>query len=94
VAETKGLARTVKEVRPVLPAKDFEKSRRFYADLGFEERVLTDGLVEMRLGRAVSCCKTITLRSGPTISCSICACRMCIPGGNTSGNGTWPGTMA
>ena len=53
MAEAKDLARTIKEVRPVLPAKDFEKSRRFYADLGFEERVLTDGLVEMRLG---TCC--------------------------------------
>ena len=37
----------------MLPAKDFEKSRRFYLDLGFAERVLTDGLVEMRFGR---CC--------------------------------------
>jgi hypothetical protein len=53
VAETKDLARSVEEVRPVLPAKDFGKSRQFYVDLGFEERVLTDGLVEMRLG---PCC--------------------------------------
>ena len=53
MTEMKDLAHTVEEVRPVLPAKDFEKSRRFYADLGFEERVLTDRLVELRFGR---CC--------------------------------------
>lgn len=41
---------TIRLMRPVVPAKDFEVSRRFYADLGFEERVLADGLVEMRLG--------------------------------------------
>ncbi len=53
MAPAKDLAKTVEEVRPVLPAKDFEKSRRFYAELGFQECALTEGLVEMRLGR---CC--------------------------------------
>lgn len=53
MAETKDLAQTIEEARPVLPAKDFETSRQFYSDLGFEERALADGLVEMRLGR---CC--------------------------------------
>jgi catechol 2,3-dioxygenase-like lactoylglutathione lyase family enzyme len=48
--EAKNLADTIRAMRPVVPAKDFETSKRFYADLGFEQRTLTDGLVEMRLG--------------------------------------------
>jgi len=44
------LATTVKLMRPVLPAKNFDISKRFYADLGFQTRMLSDGLVEMRLG--------------------------------------------
>jgi hypothetical protein len=34
----------------MLPAKDFEISRRFYEELGFEPEILADGLVEMHLG--------------------------------------------
>ena len=33
-----------------MPAKSFEISKRFYLDLGFQPRQLTDNLVEMRLG--------------------------------------------
>jgi hypothetical protein len=44
------LANTVKVMRPVLPAKNFDISKRFYTDLGFRSRMLSDGLVEMRLG--------------------------------------------
>jgi hypothetical protein len=44
------LARTVKLMRPVLPAKNFDISKQFYADLGFQSRMLSDGLVEMHLG--------------------------------------------
>jgi catechol 2,3-dioxygenase-like lactoylglutathione lyase family enzyme len=34
----------------MVPAKDFETSRRFYVDLGFQPRTLTDRLVEIHLG--------------------------------------------
>jgi hypothetical protein len=44
------LARTVKAMRPMVPAKDFESSKRFYIELGFQPRPLTDRLVEMQLG--------------------------------------------
>jgi hypothetical protein len=44
------LACTVKAMRPMVPAKDFEISKRFYIELGFEPKTLTDGLVEMQLG--------------------------------------------
>jgi hypothetical protein len=44
------LAQTVRSMRPVVPAKVFEISNRFYIDLGFQPRTLTDKLVEMRLG--------------------------------------------
>lgn len=44
------LAHTVMAMRPMVPAKDFEISRRFYLDLGFAPRTLTDRLVEMHLG--------------------------------------------
>jgi hypothetical protein len=41
---------TVKAMRPVVPAKDFEISKRFYIELGFEPHPLTDRLIEMQLG--------------------------------------------
>lgn len=44
------LEHTVLALRPMVPAKDFEISRRFYEELGFHAQVLTDGLVEMHLG--------------------------------------------
>jgi uncharacterized glyoxalase superfamily protein PhnB len=45
------LGRTVRAMRPMVPAKDFEVSRRFYADLGFRSQILiADQLVEMHLG--------------------------------------------
>lgn len=50
VAENE-LAETVKAMRPMVPAKDFETSRRFYEELGFRPEALTDGLVEMHLGQ-------------------------------------------
>jgi catechol 2,3-dioxygenase-like lactoylglutathione lyase family enzyme len=34
----------------MVPAKDFDISLRFYVDLGFQSRMLTDGLAEMTLG--------------------------------------------
>ena len=49
-SDAKGLAQTVKAMRPMVPAKDFEVSKRFYVDLGFQPRTLTDNLVEMHLG--------------------------------------------
>ncbi|HEX9586133.1 MAG TPA: glyoxalase [Bradyrhizobium sp.] len=44
------LARTIMAMRPMVPAKDFEISKRFYIELGFEPKILTDRLVEMQLG--------------------------------------------
>ena len=44
------LARTVMAMRPMVPAKDFEISKRFYIELGFEPKILTDRLVEMQPG--------------------------------------------
>jgi hypothetical protein len=48
--EATTLARTVMAMRPTVPAKDFEISKRFYIELGFEPETLTDRLVEMQLG--------------------------------------------
>jgi len=42
--------RIVGAVRPVLPAKAFEVSRRFYIELGFHPRALDKRLIEMELG--------------------------------------------
>lgn len=47
---TSSLAPTVRAMRPMVPAKDFDISQRFYEEPGFEARKLTDSLVEMRLG--------------------------------------------
>jgi len=47
---TTTLARTVMAMRPMVPAKDFEISKRFYIELGFEPNTLADRLVEMQLG--------------------------------------------
>jgi hypothetical protein len=44
------LASTVQAMRPTVPARNFGISQRFYIDLGFHSELLTDGLVEMRLG--------------------------------------------
>ena len=44
------LPQSVSSMRPVVPAKVFEISHRFYVDLGFQPKALTDKLVEMRLG--------------------------------------------
>lgn len=45
------LATTIEAMRPMVPAKDFEVSKRFYTELGFQPQVLTDDLVEMSIGR-------------------------------------------
>jgi hypothetical protein len=49
-AEAAALSRTVRAMRPMVPAKDFDVSKRFYIELGFQPRPLTDRLVEMQLG--------------------------------------------
>lgn len=48
--EANNFAQTVLAMRPVLPARDFEVSKRFYMDLGFCPQPLTEKLVEMHLG--------------------------------------------
>jgi hypothetical protein len=47
---THDLADSIKAVRPVLPARDFGTSKLFYSDLGFQVRMLTDRLAEIRSG--------------------------------------------
>jgi catechol 2,3-dioxygenase-like lactoylglutathione lyase family enzyme len=39
-----------KSIRPFIGAKDFELSRSFYRDLGFEERVLTHNMSLFKTG--------------------------------------------
>lgn len=39
-----------KSIRPFLGAKDFETSRRFYTELGFEETVLWQGFSVFKIG--------------------------------------------
>jgi hypothetical protein len=50
-SEVQNLAATVEAMRPMVPAKTFQTSSRFYVDLGFEPQVrIPDRLTEMRLG--------------------------------------------
>jgi len=44
------LSHTVSAMRPMAPAKDFETSKRFYIELGFQPHPLTEQLIEMQLG--------------------------------------------
>jgi uncharacterized glyoxalase superfamily protein PhnB len=48
--DMKALHGAVLTMRPFLPAKDFEVSKHFYQDLGFEVYMLGDKLAEMQLG--------------------------------------------
>jgi hypothetical protein len=47
---TDHLTGTIKVLRPMVPARDFDISLRFYSDLGFQTRMLTANLAEMTLG--------------------------------------------
>jgi uncharacterized glyoxalase superfamily protein PhnB len=47
---TEELADTVLAMRPMVPAKDFATSQRFYTELGFQPAMLTQGLIEMKIG--------------------------------------------
>ncbi len=49
--ETIELAATVRALRPFVPAKNFDVSKRFYGDLGFHAETLDAKLVEMHLGQ-------------------------------------------
>jgi predicted lactoylglutathione lyase len=44
------LVGAVKALRPFVPAKDFEISKQFYADLGFRVEPLGDSIAAMHLG--------------------------------------------
>lgn len=48
--ESVELAQPVRATRQMVPAKDFVISKQFYSDLGFQSKMLTDGLAEMTLG--------------------------------------------
>jgi hypothetical protein len=51
VTPASDLAQTVEAMRPMVPARNFEISTRFYGDLGFRPQVLIpDRLIEMHLG--------------------------------------------
>jgi hypothetical protein len=41
---------SIRALRPFVPAKDFETSKRFYADLGFQVEALGKDLAEVSLG--------------------------------------------
>jgi hypothetical protein len=50
-SELQDLGATVEAMRPMVPAKDFATSSRFYIDLGFQPAVrIPDRLTEMHLG--------------------------------------------
>ena len=66
--EARNLAYTVKAMRPMVPAKDFEISKRFYIDLGFRPQTLTDRLVEMYLGAYSFILQSYYVQHGPIIS--------------------------
>ncbi|MGC3983165.1 MAG: VOC family protein [Steroidobacteraceae bacterium] len=40
------------EIKAFVPAKDFELSKRFYVDLGFELELLSDDLAYLRAGKS------------------------------------------
>ena len=42
---------SVKSLCPFVPAKDFEASKKFYADLGFELEPVDEGLVHVSIGQ-------------------------------------------
>jgi hypothetical protein len=44
------LGRSVRAMRPVVPARTFDVSTRFYTELGFCPRPLAERLIEMELG--------------------------------------------
>jgi catechol 2,3-dioxygenase-like lactoylglutathione lyase family enzyme len=44
------LAASVRALRPFLPARNFELSKRFYTELGFRVEPLASDLAEMHLG--------------------------------------------
>jgi catechol 2,3-dioxygenase-like lactoylglutathione lyase family enzyme len=48
--EANDLAGTIKAMRAMIPAQDFDTSRRFYVDLGFRPQMLTEHLAEMWCG--------------------------------------------
>jgi hypothetical protein len=47
---TQRIVPSIETLRPFLPAKDFDTSKRFYADLGFAVVPLGDALAEVTLG--------------------------------------------
>ena len=47
---TEALAAGIKELRPFVPARDFDKSLAFYEALGFTSQRLGPDLAEMRMG--------------------------------------------
>ena len=50
-SEVQNLGATVEALRPMVPAKDFATSNRFYVDLAFRPQVrIPDRLIEMHLG--------------------------------------------
>jgi hypothetical protein len=50
MGETNDLVAGIRAFRPFLPAKDFDKSLRFYKAMGFQAYPLGDALAELSLG--------------------------------------------
>jgi catechol 2,3-dioxygenase-like lactoylglutathione lyase family enzyme len=44
------MEQTIKSIRPFIGAKDFDISRRFYTDLGFQESILSSRLSLFKMG--------------------------------------------
>jgi hypothetical protein len=66
------LGSTVEALRPMVPAKDFETSRRFYIDLGFQPQVrIPERLIEVKLGAYSFLLQNYYVEHGPiTLSCT------------------------
>jgi catechol 2,3-dioxygenase-like lactoylglutathione lyase family enzyme len=50
IIKRKDMEHKAKSIRPFIGAKNFELSRKFYRDLGFEERVLSPDMSLFRTG--------------------------------------------
>src|SRR5215469_2688288 len=48
--EISNLGRGIRAMRPIIPAKAFDVSTRFYTELGFRSRPLAERLIEMEIG--------------------------------------------
>ena len=69
------LARTIRATRPMLPAKDFATSKKFYCDLGFRPKMHTADLAEMSLGACSFLLQNHCVREWPENCVILCRAR-------------------